>query len=331
VSKKKVSQKSKKKKQSNHNIYVAICAVIFVVVFCLIMYVWWNTSSQKSPAQNNSTTNYRDLWSIDSSGKLNFTARGPIRADSDVLVQTGTNYTLENISYSSFGSEVYAFLRIPTNVTKPPVVIIDPALTMTKEMDAPTAEALCDMGYATLTLDQRGYGQTGGGVVSNDYSTGFNEFINNGTPVQYEQIYDILRGLDYVKTRSDLDGNDTAVMGESVGSVWAIDAAGIEPQFKGVITISGFDIPFNGSDNPQENQFIYSLMPSRYLSSLPPRELAMFQFNNDTIVPLNMSEQLYSEAFQPKALYIYNGSVHGMWNDALTGNMTIELKNILGR
>ena len=330
MSKKKVQQKKKQQKRSNRSLYIGICAAVFVVVFILISYAWLSQSNQQNSSQQNNTSNYRSLWKIDSSGKLNFTSRGPIQADSDAMVATGTNYTLENISYNSFGSEVYALLRIPTNVTKPPVVIVDPALTITKEMDAPTAEALCNMGYATLTLDQRGFGQTGGDYTNN-YNVGFSEFMGNGTPVQYEQIYDILRGLDYVKTRPDLDGNDTAVMGESIGSVWAIDAAGIEPQLKGVITISGFDIGFNGSDNPQENQFIYSIMPSKYLPDLPPRELAMFQFDNDSIVPLNMSKQLYNEALEPKALYVYNGSVHGLWNDAFTQNMTIELKNILGR
>jgi uncharacterized protein len=329
VSKKKVQQK-RNKKQTNRTLYMIICAIVFVIVFGLLAYIWLSTSNQPVQPQNNTTTSVNP-WSIDSLGKLNFAPRGPITADSDIMVENTSNYTLENISYSSLGSEVYALLRIPKNVTKPPVVIIDPALTMTKEMDEPTAEALCGMGYATLTLDQRGYGQTDGGVVSNDYSSGFYAFLQNETPVQYAQIYDILRGLDYVNTRPDLDGNDTAVMGESIGSVWAIDAAGIEPRFKGVITISGFDIPFSGSDNLQENQFFYSLMPSKYLPDLPPRRLAMFQFDNDSIVPLNMSEELYSEALQPKALYIYNGSIHGVWNDSLAQNMTIELRNILGR
>ena len=329
VSKKKVQQK-RNKKQTNRTLYFILCVVIFVVVFGLLGYAWLSTSNRPGQPQNN-TSITNNPWSIDSSGKLNFSPRGPIQADSDVMVENTSNYTLENISYSSLGSEVYALLRIPKNVTDPPVVIIDPALTMTKEMDEPTAEALCGMGYATLTLDQRGYGQTDGGVVSNDYSSGFNAFIQNQTPVQYAQIYDILRGLDYVRTRPDLDGNDTAVMGESVGSVWAIDAAGIEPQLKGVITISGFDIPFTGSDNSQENQFFNSIMTSTYLRDLPPRRLAMFQFDNDTIISLNMSEELYGEALQPKALYVYNGSTHGMWNPVLAQNMSIELRNILGR
>jgi uncharacterized protein len=328
VSKKKVQQK-RNKKQTNSTLYMIICAVIFLIIFGLVAYAWLSTSNRPVQPQNNTTTS-GGTWSIDSSGKLSFSPRGPITADSDAMVENTSNYTLENISYSSLGGEVYALLRIPKNVTNPPVVIIDPALTMTKEMDEPTAEALCGMGYATLTLDQRGLGQTGGNYYINNYSLGFSEFVNNETPVQYEQIYDILRGLDYVKTRPDLDGNDTAVLGESVGSVFAIDAAGIEPQFKGVITISGFDPGYSGTDNAQANEFMYALMPSKYLPDLPPRELAMFQFDNDSIISLSMSKALYNEAQDPKAFYLYNGTTHGMWNDVLAQNMSIALKSILG-
>ena len=116
MSKKKIQQK-KKKEHKNQKLYIGICAVVFVAVVGALFYAWWT----QIPPQDNSSN--AKLWSINSSGKLDFAARGPIQVTSDVKVETGTDYTLENISFNSYGDNVYAFLRIPTNVTKPPVVV----------------------------------------------------------------------------------------------------------------------------------------------------------------------------------------------------------------
>ena len=142
------------------------------------------------------------------------------------------NYTVEAIEYNSLGRDVYASLCIPTNVTKPPVVVILPAETITKELDFPMAQYLSSMGYASITLDERGFGQTGDDF-SGDWPTGFKEFVNGSTPIQYRQIYDAIRALDYVQSRNDLDGNDTAILGESIGGMWSIIASWRGPTVQG--------------------------------------------------------------------------------------------------
>ena len=173
-----------------------------------------------------------------------------------------------------------------------------PGATVTKEIDAPMAIGLCKMGYATLTLDERGQGQTDGGVDERDWQTGFNDYINGSTPVQYKQVYDSLKALDYVKSRGDLDGNNVAILGESIGGMWAIVAAGEEPQYKGVITVSSSDFAMPDTNDTGAIQFISAVMPSKYLSSLPPRKLAMFQFDSDPVVHMSDGKVLYDNAFR---------------------------------
>jgi dienelactone hydrolase len=320
VSKKKIEGK-RKKEQSRRLLYAVISAVVFIVVIGLLFFMWYT----QIPAQGGK------LWSINNStGKLDFAPRGTIEAQAE-QVEKGDNYTLEEVVFKSFGDDVYALLRKPANVTKPPVVIVLPAATITKEADQPTAKALCDMGYATLTLDERGMGQTGGGIDERDWQSGFNDYINDSTPVQYKQVFDALKGLDYLKSRSDVDGNNVAILGESIGGMWAIVAAGEEPQLKGVITISSSDFAIPNTSDARAITFINAVMPSKYVGSLPPRKLAMFQFDADRIVPVGDGKALYDNASEPKAWHLYNGTTHGLYDKTYNADLHDELKAMLGR
>lgn len=291
-----------------------------IIVFGFFFFAWY----AQLPDNN------AKLWTIDSTGKLSFTDNGDITAYINSTESTA-DYTLQTIVYKSFGDNVYASLMIPKNVTKPPVVIVLPAATITKEADRPTAEALSGMGYASLTLDERGNGGETLGDAQNNWSAGYEAFIKGGDPVQYKQVYDVIKGLDYIKTRNDLDSSNVSVLGESIGGMWAIVAAGVDPSLKGVITLSASDFDFNDTSDKNATKFIKAVMPSTYLSSLQPRKLAMFQFDQDPVVPMAEGKALYDKALEPKAWHQYNGSTHGLWNPIIADDAHQELKSMLGR
>ncbi|HTY90154.1 MAG TPA: acetylxylan esterase [Methanocella sp.] len=317
---KKKNEEKRKKQESRRLLYIGICAIVFILVIGFFFFAW----STQLPDKN------AKLWTIDATGKLSFTDTGDITASSNITKSTA-NYTFETVTYKSFGDDVYASLVIPKNVTKPPVVIVLPAMTITKEANMPTALALCDMGYATLTLDERGNGGQTQGDAQNDWNSGYEAFMAGGDPVQYKQIYDVLKGYDYIKTRFDLDSSNVSLLGESIGGMWAIVAAGEQPAFKGVITISSSDFAFTATSDQNATKFIGAVMPSKYLSSLPPRKLAMFQFDNDSIVPIADGKALYDKASEPKAWHQYNGTTHGLWDPAFADDVHQELKAMLGR
>lgn len=318
---KKKNLEQKKKEGTNRLLVVGLCAIVFILVVGFFLFAWLNKPATVATP-----------WSVDSAGMLNFTDRGKIVASSTPMENTA-NYTMEKIVYKSFGDDVYALLMIPKNVVKPPVVIVLPAATVTKEGNILTARNLVDMGYATLTLDERGNGgeTTPQGPFEGDWISGLNSYKNNGDPVQYEQIYDALKGYDYVKTRGDLDGNNVAILGESIGGMWSIIAAAEEPKLKGVLCISSSDFSVAPIDDPQAQTFVNSVMPSRYLDKLPPRKLVMFHFTNDTNIPIQDGKALYDKAKEPKAWYQYNGSLHGLWDPIMGPDIKKELQVILGR
>ncbi len=269
-------------------------------------------------------------WALDGSYALSFHNRD-LEAPQTILIEDTGNSSVEKISYQSIDTTVYGLLRIPKNVTKPAVVIVLPAATVSKEEDSPMADALSSWGYASLTLDERGNGGETRGSSPMDFTTGFDAFRMSETPAQYAQIYDVLLGYDYIRSRKDLDGGNIAIVGESMGGRFAIIAAGIEPGFKAAFVVSSSPYGLVAGTNPEAIRFVDSVEPATYLEKLPPRKLVMFHFTNDTIIPIAYGRSLYDNASQPKAWYQYNGSVHGVYSDIYAPDLHAELMSVFGR
>lgn len=268
-------------------------------------------------------------WILDNASHLSFDNREPVGATTSII-DSSANDTVEKVVYKSFGEDVYALLRTPKNVTKPPVVVVLPAASINKEADADMAKALASWGYASLTLDERGNNGETAGPSAMDYRAGYQALIGRGNPVQYKQVSDVLQGYEYVKTRPDLNGDNVAVLGESMGGRFAIISAALEPELKGAFVVSSGPYGLGVSSNPAENQFITSIEPGSYLSQLPPGKLVMIHFTEDPIIPIAQGRSLYYAAGEPKAWYEYNGSVHGVYSAVYGENLRSELKAVLG-
>lgn len=269
-------------------------------------------------------------WTLDDSRLLTF-SRSENTDASATLLDSTPEYTLEKVTYKSFGDTVYALLRIPANATKPPVVIVLPGATVNKESDAAMANELCAMGYASLTLDERGNNGETTGPSAMDINAGYNDYRAGKDPVQYKQVYDVLQGVDYIASRSDLDGSNVIVLGESMGGRFAIIAAAIDERLKGVVVVSSSQYGLEKGNDLDINKFITSIEPGSYVSKLPPRKLVMFHFNNDTIIRVDMAKQLYDMAGEPKSWHVYDGDVHGVYSDAYAGDLRSELREMFGR
>lgn len=270
------------------------------------------------------------VWSVDASDALSFSHRDLVSPRTNLIEDT-PNYSLETISYTSYDTTVYGLLRIPKNVPNPPVVIVLPAATVTKEGDSVMAEALSSWGYASLTLDERGNGGETLGRSPMDFMTGYDAFRSGAMPAQYAQIYDVLLGYDYIRSRKDLDGDNVAVLGESMGGRFAVVAAGIEPRLKAAVVVSSGPYGLKAGNDTDAQRFVDSVEPATYLQKLPPRKLVMFHFTDDTIIPIAHARSLYDNAGEPKAWYQYNGSVHGVYSDVFAPDLHAEMITVFGR
>jgi dienelactone hydrolase len=318
VSKKSKSPARKGQKQAVRKWAVPIGILVFILIISMAILAF--QSAHKTPIT---------LWKLDSAGRLAFDQREPLDATSTVI-ESEDNYTVEKVVYKSFGDNVYALLRIPKNVTNPPVVIVLPGATVTKEADADMAKALCSWGYASLTLDERGNGGETPGPSPMDIQSGYQLFTLNRNPVQFVQVFDVMQGYEYLKSRPDLNGSDVEVLGESMGGRFAIISAAIEPGIKGVFVVSSGPYGLKKTGDMTGDQFITAVEPASYLSQLPPRKLVMFHFTNDSVIPVAMGKSLYDNASEPKAWHEYSGDIHGCYSDIYAADLRAELKAVLG-
>jgi len=119
---------------------------------------------------------------------------------------------LERIEIPFEGKKVVGYLQSPKGVTRPPVVMHWGGVDGWKEDRRANNEALLKIGLACFTIDMPGAGE--------------NPCL--GSDLRAERTFSA--AMDYLETRSDIDGGRIACMGGSFGGYWAAKLAHTEPR-----------------------------------------------------------------------------------------------------
>ncbi len=262
-----------------------------------------------------------DQWSVGKDGVLSYPEnRGKV--DVKVLkTESGSNYTLETVSFMSKDYTVEGLLRIPSSDKKVPAIVILPGATVPKEGTQGLAEIFSSMGYASLGIEQRNRG----GV---DFKSDFMLFKEGKEPVEHKMVFDALRAVDVLQQDPRIDSKRISIVGESNGGRFAIIATAIDPDIKGVIGIStsGYDTESEVAGIQDETliRFYRSIDPDTYLGLIPPRKLVMMHSVNDSVIPIDIAVRTFKKANEPKQFYSVTTGSHGFSN-----GMRIPLENEL--
>lgn len=207
-------------------------------------------------------------------------------------------------------------LRIPSSgrnsdKTKSlPGIVLLPGATVTKEREQGLAKRLADLGYATLTLDQRHLGAI-------DPDSDLQLFIEGREPTEHKMVHDAMAAAGILRAQPGIDPDGIIYAGESNGGRFAIIACALDTKARGVLAIStcgyGTDaaIVSAGVVDKDIIRFYRSIDPETYLSKIPPRPLAMIHSLNDTVITRQLAERTYAMASQPKSFDIAGCTIHG--------------------
>lgn len=252
-------------------------------------------------------------WELSEAGILSFPEREEpvftIREIEDFYSPENPD-VLKLVSFESRGDKVQALMRIPANASSTcPGVILLPGAGVSKEGEQGLAAELSKMGYATLTLDQRGQGAIS---IERDLKL----FRAGLEPVEYLMVYDVLNAADVLSAQPEIDQERLAVLGESNGGRFAIIACALEPSLKGSIGIStsGYGTEkFDSAEvaDSEAYKFYRSIDPDTYLRALPPSRLVMIHSFNDTIISHELALRTFDLAEEPKAMYNTTEETHG--------------------
>jgi dipeptidyl aminopeptidase/acylaminoacyl peptidase len=152
--------------------------------------------------------------------------RVPLDAEERVLGGRGGDVQ----TYFSYASE--AGQRVPGLLVKKagwkgrrPAVIVLHGRGGKKENTLPFLEELVSYGFIGVAIDARYHGERAGSPQA--YNEAIRRAFRTGEehPLYYDTVWDVLRLVDYLETRRDIDRRRIAVFGVSMGGLEALLAA----------------------------------------------------------------------------------------------------------
>jgi cephalosporin-C deacetylase-like acetyl esterase len=166
---------------------------------------------------------------------------GPVEARSFGRL-TATGYRIEKLIYASEpGISVPALAFVPEggSARKPAVVWVDGA---GKGAARPEIESLVKAGLIVLSLDVRGFGETGAKTDNkgSDWPRYFGDFdrvmtaLLLGKPLVSMRAEDVARAIDLLAARSDVDPQAISAIGRGAGALPVLYAAAFDPRIKKV-------------------------------------------------------------------------------------------------
>ncbi len=152
-------------------------------------------------------------------------------------------YYVHRLTYRSLdGIPVRAYLAQPVNTIRCgrtprplPAIVIGPGYGG-REFGTQLNE--CQRGYAVLHVYPRSQGESGDLWRVGDHA--YHAWVNHGKERPegfYYQgaVMDLVRGMDYLRTRPDVDPERIGVMGTSQGGMLALGTAAVEPNVRAVV------------------------------------------------------------------------------------------------
>jgi len=219
-----------------------------------------------------------------------------------------------HVTFTSARDErVPALLVLPADAAPPhPVVLILHGVFGYKSSpnQVKRSDALVAAGYATLRIDGKYRGEreavaAGGLGLQTAY------FYRN-RDAMIQTVVDLMRGVDYLASRNDIDVGRVGFTGFSMGGAIGAIFCAIDERVKAaVLGITGGDFDkLNiraGATGEERLRRAYMIVdPVNFVSRISPRPLLMINGVKDEIVPKAATETLYEAAREPKRIIWYD-------------------------
>jgi cephalosporin-C deacetylase-like acetyl esterase len=239
---------------------------------------------------------------------------------------------MEPVRFTTYDDiEIAANLYMPgRRGTWVPAVIVCHDFASNKEEHREFGEAASAAGFATLIMDLRGHGESGGEIDSNIFN-------------------DVAGALSYLQGRDDVNPLSIAIRGIGMGGWLAIHTSAhlkditpvvaIAPVSEAQLTIlmeevaivqRGHTSPLVAGVPPRANvnstmKLIYRLDILKAARRINPRPFLLIHCEDDEVVPAHTSQQIYDEVREPKSLWLLPSCDHRFAQyDAETTHRTLD-------
>ncbi len=210
--------------------------------------------------------------------------------DDDVLVQKVDIKTTDGIT-------IKGMLYLPCDISeKLPGVVFSHMAMNSKESWDGFARKIVKKGYIALSIDFRGYGESGGDKdILNMYN-------------------DVLAGANYLANFGKVDRHNIAAVGASMGGMSAVIAAAKSEVIKSVVTISS-------------PPYWEGLEAAKFIGSISPRPVLVIAGSDDGHLSLRAARILFLAAKEPREWLKIDTNRHG--TDIFATMKSNELENAI--
>jgi dienelactone hydrolase len=154
---------------------------------------------------------------------------------------------LEGLSYEHFAFSSEQGQRVPGILLKKPtqerrpVVVVMSGTGGTKEGQLAILKTLADLGFVAVSIDGRYHGERQTGTGATQYVAAMLETYRTGKgrPFLYDTVWDLMRLLDYLETRSDVDATRIGMTGFSKGGMETYLTATVDPRIAVAVPMIG--------------------------------------------------------------------------------------------
>jgi dienelactone hydrolase len=166
-------------------------------------------------------------------------------APSAPIRRTDEGHVIEHLTIASEpGERVPLVIYARSGVSGPqPVVVVLHGTGGNKEGMEGQLATLADRGYLAVAMDARHHGGRATPIpgLSNPYESAMLRAYRTGEghPYLYDTVWDVMRLIDYLVTRGDVDATRIGVIGLSKGGTEAYLAAAADPRIACVVPLIG--------------------------------------------------------------------------------------------
>ncbi|RPI53154.1 MAG: hypothetical protein EHM55_14640, partial [Acidobacteria bacterium] len=169
--------------------------------------------------------------------------RVTLAAESRPRVDAGI-YRAERFSFASEAGERVPgiFLKSVRATDRRPAIVLLHGTGSRKEELLGTMRTLADRGFVSAVIDSRHHGEriTTGSDNDQYYAAMLETYrTGKGRPYLYDTVWDVMRLIDYLQTRADVDGTRIGIMGISKGGTEAYLAAAVDPRIVAAVPVIG--------------------------------------------------------------------------------------------
>ncbi len=224
---------------------------------------------------------------------------------------------MEGVTFTTYDDvRLAANLYLPANSDEwSSGIVVCHGFGSNKERHADFGERAAAAGFTALIVDLRGHGQSDGQVDANLFN-------------------DVAAAFQYLQSHPEVNPMSVGIRGSSMGGWLAIHTAAHLKEIAPVVAYCptnetqltilleevamvqrGHSSPFVKGTPPRVNvnstlQLLYRLDVNKAARRISPRHLLLVQCEGDEVVPPHISQRIFDEAQEPKALWLLPGGDH---------------------